>query len=407
MRLIRSLLTVRARLAALLVLLSLLLGFPEDSTGQDAGGATDLEARVADLFERRCATSGCHAGPVPQMEMDLTRDQFFAATVGQPSRERPDLLRVHPGQPDSSYLLMKIRGAEGIVGVPMPFTGDRLTEDEVAAVEAWIASLEAADTARARQPVAAEAYPFTGWKVINLPTTRTVDQGSWLFFINHRFGPKISDGYEAFFGLDGSAIILLSLGYAVTDELLFYLARSNAADDVELQVRYRLAHQGGRSPWPLAVSAVATGNWITEDLPDDADPLKFTGQVSLTRAFGDRISLAVVPGILFNADERTPGEDPLVTIGLGGRWRFWRNLSIIGEWVPIVSGYTRTSTFGYDNRFDSWGAAFEITVGGHVFQIVVSNSVGLATDQYLRGGDLDLRDGDVRLGFNIFRILNF
>jgi hypothetical protein len=34
----------------------------------------------------------------------------------------------------------------------------------------------------------------------------------------------------------------------------------------------------------------------------------------------------------------------------------------------------------------------------------------LTSDQYLRGGDLDIRDaleGDLRLGFNIFRILTF
>ena len=137
---------------------------------------------------------------------------------------------------------------------------------------------------------------------------------------------------------------------------------------------------------------------------------KATGQLTLARAFGPRLGVAVVPGLTLNAAEDTDGEDPLVTLGLGGRWRFWRNVSLVGEWVPIVSGYTRTSTFGNDIRFDTWGGGVEITTGGHVFQIVLSNSVGLTSDQYLRGGDLDVRDffdGDVRLGFNIFRILNF
>ena len=38
------------------------------------------------------------------------------------------------------------------------------------------------------------------------------------------------------------------------------------------------------------------------------------------------------------------------------------------------------------------------------------NSVGLTTDHYLRGGDLDIAEffnGDFRIGFNIFRVLNF
>ena len=82
-----------------------------------------------------------------------------------------------------------------------------------------------------------------------------------------------------------------------------------------------------------------------------------------------------------------------------------------GEDINVVtlipSGFNRSRTFGEENRFDSWGTGLEIAVGGHVFQIVVTNSVGLTTDQYLRGGDLDITDGELRLGFNIFRILNF
>ena len=85
---------------------------------------------------------------------------------------------------------------------------------------------------------------------MNLPTTRTLEAGNMLFLIGHRFNPKLSDGYDAFFGLDGSGIIYISLGYAITDDLLVAIGRSNSADDVELQGRYSIAHQGGRSDGP-------------------------------------------------------------------------------------------------------------------------------------------------------------
>ncbi len=384
-----------------------------DVLAQDPGGLSqaNLEARVVELFERSCAQAGCHAPPVPQQELSLTPERFFATTVGVPSMERPDLLRVHPGRPDSSYLVMKVRGAPGIEMARMPLTGDKLTEEEIQTIEAWIAGLDQADATRPPPSTdGEEAFPFTGWKVINLPTARALDAGSFLFLISHRFNPPLSQGYDAFYGLDGSGIIYLSLGYALTDDLLVALARSNAADNVELQARYRIAAQrtGG---WPVGVAVQAALNAVTEDLPDGADPVKLTGQVSLTHAlFGDRVGLAVVPGLTTNPAETTDGEDVLLTLGLGGRWNFHRNLALVGEWVPILSGYTRTRTFGNDNRFDAWGGGLEITTGGHVFQIVLTNSVGLTSDQYLRGGDLDVRDvfdGEVRLGFNIFRILNF
>jgi hypothetical protein len=384
---------------------------PPAAHAQGTPDVQALEAQVARLFERSCTTSGCHTGPVPQMGMDLNPGQFFASVVNKPSQEVPALMRVHPGRPDSSYLIMKVRGAPGIVGAQMPFTGEKLTEAEIKTIEDWITGLAGVDVAaRAQQAAPAPAYPFAGWKAINLPTTRTVSAGSWLFLIGHRFNPRINTGYNTFFGLDGSGIILLTLGYALTDDLLVSLGRSNAADNVEIQARYRLADQTPR--WPVTVAAQGTVNWITEERPPstfepDGQDLKFAGQVSLTRALTDGLGVAVVPGVLLNAAEEVEAEPVLVTVGLAARWRFTRSMAVVAEWVPIVSGYTRTTTFGNDIRFDTWGTGLEIATGGHVFQIVLSNSVGLATDQYLRGGDLDIRDRHVRLGFNIFRILNF
>lgn len=374
-----------------------------------------LEERVVQTFEQTCARAGCHSGPNPQQGMNLTREQFYESIVDEPSTELPELKRVHPGKPDSSYLVMKIEGHPDIVGTQMPFTGDKLSEEQVQEIRTWIRRLPEEESERSEQASAAPAYPFDGWKVINLPTTRSLDAGSWLFLISHRFNPPLNQGYEALFGLDGSSIIYLSLGYALTDDLLIALGRSNASDNVELQTRYQIAQQRGSRDWPIGLSAQGAVNWITEPPPQDesrlrSEAFKFTGQMSLTRDFTDRIGVALVPGVTFNSAENTDGEPVLITLGLGARWNFHENLALVGEWIPIVSGYTRTQTFGNDIRFDTWGGGLEITTAGHVFQIILTNSVGLASDQYLRGGDLDIRDvpeGDLRLGFNIFRILNF
>lgn len=375
---------------------------------------SSLEQQVAEIFQQNCTKSGCHSGPNPQMGMDLTRELFYSSVVDEPSTENPNLKRVDPGNPETSYLVRKVRGDSDIVGAPMPLIGDRLTEEEVQTIVQWISGLETVDQARKEASRAASrAYPFNGWKVVNLPTSLSVDRGSWLFLISHRFNPKIGDGYDAFYGLDGSGIIYLSLGYAVTDDLLVALARSNSNDNVELEGRYRLAEQRGSSP--IGAAAQVSFNWVSEDPGNGesrlrGEALKATGQVSLTHAIGP-VGIAVVPGVTLNPAENVSGEDPLITVGLGGRWTFVKlrrsTLSLVGEWVPIVSGYTRTTTFGNDNRFDSWGGGLEISIGGHVFQIVVSNAVGLTSDQYLRGGDLDITDGEMRLGFNIFRVLNF
>lgn len=399
---------MRPRLPTLLLSLYLLF-LPHPGQGQalEQLSTDELEARVSALLERSCTTAGCHVGPTPQMGMDLTPDRFFGSTVGVPSQERPDLLRVHPGQPDSSYVVMKLEGEEGIIGTQMPFTGDKLTPQEIATIKAWIGRLSKDDLSERAEPPP-EVYPFTGWKVVNLPTNRTVERGSLLFLIGHRFNPEVGDGYDAFFGLDGSSIIFLNLGYALTDRLFVNLGRSNADDDVELNLKARFARQqpGG---WPISVGAQGSLNWFS-GAPSTgsrfrSEALKLSTQLILTRAFGPRAGVAVVPGVLLNPASAEDGEGPLFTVGLGGRVNVHGSLALVGEWVPIVGGYARTATFGNDNRFDSWAGGLEIATPGHVFQIVVSNSVGLATDQYLRGGDLDIRDSELRLGFNIFRVL--
>lgn len=373
-----------------------------------------LEKRVQSIFAESCARAGCHAGPAPQRDMNLSPAQFRESIVGEPSTERPDLMRVHPGKPDSSYLVHKIENRSSITGAQMPLVGS-LSEEEISAIKEWIRRLDETDETQSTSTKAAVRYPFDGWRLLNLPTTRALDRGSSLFLISHRFNPTVNQGYDALFGLDGSSIIYLGFGHALTDDLLLTLGRSNASDDVELGTHYQVAQQGGERQWPLGLSVHGALNWISEAPPAGerrvrGDAFKFTGQVSFARAIGDRFGVLVVPGVLVNPSVDTDGEDVLLTLGVGGRATLYRNVSVFAEWVPILSGYVRTRTFGNFNRFDSWGGGVEISTGGHVFQIVVSNSVGVATDQYLRGGDLDVRnffEGDFRLGFNIFRVLNF
>ncbi|MFQ6113908.1 MAG: DUF5777 family beta-barrel protein, partial [bacterium] len=139
----------------------------------------------------------------------------------------------------------------------------------------------------------------------------------------------------------------------------------------------------------------------------DSENFHYFGQLILTKSFGDRLSVDVVPGILLNGNSQIEDDETLVTVGLGGRVRLFDEFSIFGEWVPIVSGFAGTLALtGRPNRFDTWAAGVERKIGGHVFQIFISNSVGLATDQYMNGGDLDL-DESFHLAFNIYRILRF
>jgi len=290
--------------------------------------------------------------------------------------------------------------------VASPTGNGRISDSSADAADDSSGTETAADTTRLYE----RPMPFSGWKVINLPTGRTLDAGNWLFLIGHRFNRPVNVGYSGFYGLDSGATMYLSLGYAFTDRLLATLARSDREDNVELETRYGIVDEA-HPDWPVGVAVQGTVNWITQERGGEsrwrAEALKWTGQVSLTRTVGERIGLALVPGLTVNPEESLDGEAALVTLGLGARWHVQEKVAVVGEWTPILARSGRTVTDA--TRYDTWGAGIEFTTEGHVFQIVVSNTSGLTADQYLGGGDLsgNVFDGEFRLGFNIFRILDF
>ena len=95
-------------------------------------------AQVSGVFSVSCALSGCHSGGEPTADLSLEGD-FAARIVGVASGQRPDLKLVDPGNPDDSYLLIKVRGDDEIVSQQMP-PGKVLPAEQVEIIRAWIAS---------------------------------------------------------------------------------------------------------------------------------------------------------------------------------------------------------------------------------------------------------------------------
>lgn len=102
----------------------------------------ELEPTLAsiqeNIFDVSCALSGCHTGSNPPMGLDLTAGQSRSILVGVASREVPAFERVDPGNPDDSYLVMKIEGDARIVGVRMPLGRTPLSGEQIAVIREWI-----------------------------------------------------------------------------------------------------------------------------------------------------------------------------------------------------------------------------------------------------------------------------
>lgn len=109
--------------------------------GGTGAASPTLSGDVQPIFTANCTDSGCHGGTAPQLGQNLTAGQAYASIVNVPSSEVPRLMRVCPGEPDSSYLVHKVQGTQASVGGTgerMPLGGTPLSQDDINLIRAWI-----------------------------------------------------------------------------------------------------------------------------------------------------------------------------------------------------------------------------------------------------------------------------
>ena len=91
----------------------------------------------------RTGCTQCHTtagGRVPPLGLSLDPGAAYGNLVNVTSRQKPELMRVAPGNPDASYLVHKLEGRADIVGQRMPRTsGPFLTEGQMMVIRRWIA----------------------------------------------------------------------------------------------------------------------------------------------------------------------------------------------------------------------------------------------------------------------------
>jgi hypothetical protein len=115
-------------------------GRPLDGNGGGGGGSAltaDLQSIQDNVFTPIC--TACHAGAAAPLGFRLDAASAFAMLVNAPSVEVPTLLRVSPGDPDSSYLIQKLEG-HAQVGGQMPLGQAPLPQATIAVIREWIAN---------------------------------------------------------------------------------------------------------------------------------------------------------------------------------------------------------------------------------------------------------------------------
>jgi hypothetical protein len=70
--------------------------------------------------------------------LNLSPAVAYANLVGVSSRGKTGAVRVIAGDPENSYLIHKLEGRPGIVGLRMPLNGPYLTDGQILVIKRWI-----------------------------------------------------------------------------------------------------------------------------------------------------------------------------------------------------------------------------------------------------------------------------
>jgi hypothetical protein len=86
-----------------------------------------------------------------------------------------------------------------------------------------------------------------------------------------------------------------------------------------------------------------------------------------------------------------------IAIGAGGRVKVTKSVALTTEY------YYRANVADQNINYNVFGLGIDIETGGHVFQLVLTNTRGLTERAFITETEGDLTAGDIFLGFNVTR----
>lgn len=260
--------------------------------------------------------------------------------------------------------------------------------------EDLLKDIDTVSTANASSPPA-----FKALQIVTGQSTKLNAKNEWYVVIAHRFG-DVSAGFKNFFGLD-DASTKLGVIYGVTDAISLSLSRETNMKTFEFGAKYRLLKQNDDVPVDLIgynVMALNT-DLDTENYPHlkFGDRLSYLTQALISRRFNENFSLQLTPSYVHkNLYEPTIENNNQFLTGLGGRYKISKRISINAEYFVNFDNHSF-----YKNPLS---LGMDIETGGHVFQLLFSNSQLNSDIGYLTNATGKWEKGQIFFGFNLYRV---
>jgi hypothetical protein len=247
---------------------------------------------------------------------------------------------------------------------------------------------------------------FKSTRVLNGHSVERMPAGQLDVRISHRFGRVNSGAYE-FFGLDQSNVHF-SLEYGITDWLMIGLGRGTYEKTYDGFTKLTLLRQStGAKVMPVSVSwvsaiAVNSLRWTdTTRTNYFSSRISYSHQLLVARKFSPSFSFQLAPTFVHRnmvATEVDPND--IYALGAGGRLKLTKRISLNAEYYYIINPKDFMST----KIYNPLSVGFDIETGGHVFQLIFTNSRAMIEKGFIGETSGSWLKGDIHFGFNISRV---
>ncbi|MCU0462132.1 MAG: DUF5777 family beta-barrel protein [Bacteroidales bacterium] len=247
---------------------------------------------------------------------------------------------------------------------------------------------------------------FKSTRVMNGHSIEHMPPGQLDVRISHRFG-TINSGIYEYFGLDQSNVHF-GLEYGIFDWMMIGIGRGTYEKTYDGFAKFTILRQSsGAKVMPVSVSwlscmAVTSLRWTdTTRTNYFSSRLSYVHQILVARKISPSFSVQLAPTYVHRnlvATELDPND--LYAIGAGGRMKLSKRISLNAEYYYLINPKSYMS----QRVYDPLSIGFDIETGGHVFQLIFTNSVAMIEKGFIGETTGSWLKGDIHFGFNISRV---
>ena len=249
-----------------------------------------------------------------------------------------------------------------------------------------------------------ELPAFKALQIGNLQSTKVVSKGDLYLVVAHRFG-YLKNGITDFFGLD-QANTKIQLLYGIKKNLQLGVSRDSYQKTYSGTAKYRLLKQSNKLQLNLSLyGSIDVNSQLKKSVYPglkQLDRFSYTAQMLAARRFSEKLSLQIAPIFVRHnlqdlnyTKEQTHNQ---VLLGTGGRYKLSNRFSVNFDYVY---NFSRNKNSLYKNPLT---IGVDIETGGHVFQLLFTNSRASNDSSFLTETLGDWSKGQISFGFNIVRV---